>query len=111
MVSPTPVRAGAQTTLEFHGEVGDLVLLAVAQYPGWTDKIAIHSGPLLLGGPAFVGPMGTVPAGGVLMKTLDVPELLGGAESEVLYLQSIFVGGGASWLASPSSAVVLDPVF
>ncbi|MDA1265789.1 MAG: hypothetical protein O2816_11975 [Planctomycetota bacterium] len=111
MTSESPVRVGAGLPLKFTAPAGETVLLTVSFAPGWQDRIPFSYGPWLGAGPGYVGVVGQMPANGVLNRTWPVGPIPGGLDSEVRYLQALFLGPGQGYLGSPNTVVVLDPQF
>lgn len=111
MTSASPVRVGSSLSLTFSAPAGETVLLAVSHQPGWKDQIPFRYGPWLGGGLAYVGAVGKMPAAGVLTRTWPVGPIHGSLDSEVRYLQALFLDAPQAYLGSPNTVIVLDPQF
>jgi len=100
---------GTPITLRVQGPPGTFALCAGSRtsealwVPAWSGTLAL--GPLAFGPVA----LGTIPASGLLERTVTVPSLPTGVEAEVVYTQLITVAAGEGVrLGGASALVVLD---
>ncbi len=108
--SPTPVRELTTTTIDFTGTPGEQVILILARTTAHLYADA-ESGVELVGLPMRLIPMGTVPASGVLTKSLSIFGV-GSVPAVRIYLQAFFTDPQFnSVLSGPSTLVVLNQTF
>lgn len=107
----SPLRVGTKALLQLSGSPGERALVAISPGAAWVDRIPWQAGPWLGRGPTHVAFLGTIPGSGVLTRTINVPPIGGGFDSQTHFLQGIFASNGTSWLGSHAVMVVLDPQF
>ncbi|MEM7310509.1 MAG: hypothetical protein AAF682_27790 [Planctomycetota bacterium] len=108
---PAPFRAQVADSIVYEGEAGDAVFLLV----GPPDEIAFLdpiAGALALGLTPVTLFAGVVPASGVLTQAASFQAVPGGASSQLLGTQAVFVSATGNITAGASSgAVLLAPGF
>jgi hypothetical protein len=106
--SPT-CREGQTFTLTFTGVPGELVIVDLGGFQGFT-YFPDFRGVLVLGFPLFTLVQGTLPASGTLVKSSSVINPLGATtEGVTLYLQSAYYSAANGlFQAGPSATVLLD---
>ena len=112
--TPSPIREDATTSVDFVGDAGDLVFVAVAAAPrSVATTPGSLVGPLLLESPLSIVPFGTLPASGQLSDSFPVPDISAGAAVRSFYMQGLFVNvlSGELALGSPTQVQLLDSSF
>jgi hypothetical protein len=101
-----PIRGGQPASLVFQGPAGEAVWVA-----WWTGPAHVllpaTSGPLLVGGPANLVPIGTMPPVGALSVLVLVPEPPPGLAALTFFSQAGFVTGTSAVLGPPSAVTAL----
>lgn len=103
----SPVREGALATLDLGGEVGDGVWLWLAQDASY-KLLTSKQGSFMLGPPLptalFLGTI-TDPSGELQLQ-FHMPNLPGGMDGEVLYLQAVMTPSAGGTVTGSGSALV-----
>ena len=111
LTAQSPVRSGTDLPLTFTAPPGNVAVLVLSLQPEWADQISLLHGPWHSGSPRRLSVIGQVPPGGVLQHVVSMGLVPGGLESEVLYMQGLFLLPGGRRIGSPTSVLVLDAQF
>jgi hypothetical protein len=108
-----PLREKTRATIEFRGQPGDVLRLALSEATHFAFDPASIGVQIFAAGPLTrARTLGPIDASGVLTFALDLPDLGPGVASRTQYMQAIFRDvNGQQHLGSPRAVVVLDSAY
>ena len=112
--TPSPLREGGTTSVDFVGDAGDLIYVLLASDPrALASTSAQLLGPLHLEAPLRFVPFGVLPASGTFNQSFSVPDLGPAAAAAAFYMQGLFISVLPAELAvgSPTQVQILDASF